>query len=753
MISPKWFGRWCGKHIRDWASLLIAGALVGVFFNATASGQPGAFALPSEEPVGFERILPRLKPRPTDAPKAILFLMEGLTGQDLRQGLALYGPVALWLERKAAGGLVATMGFGGADRYRSLATLSAGMKAFGDGRIGRVLEQDEVWEGTTAFAAYQRSVGMPPFLAPDHLKTLLNPYLPYLSRRNQSFQMKTVPLGLLAGSLSQKGLQVMTIGCQDILDAETGRFVVDRPALLAGLNDIGVGAGFAGRKLLKKDPNYPFGVRADEKRWEASLRTAWDYGDLLVLAPGDDARALACESERLFPLAVTHTFRILGITRQFLRPDRDLLIVVSYAPREGLEGSLLPVWVLGKGFHSGGLLRSLSTHRYGIVTLPDVTATLLHFFGATPSQPIHGTPLLSVPYPKDLNEKRLYLSGLAHSVRLNDGFLRPSVLTVWGWATAFFFLLTAFLIATSGTATDGWLRWLLLLGSFPAATHLSSLLLNFFLITVSFYWLLLAVLPVLMIIAPFFVTSPRLLSLLVIAWCFIWVIDAALRGLLSTDTPFGNSSFLAARFYGLGNAGAGLLVGSLLSAGFLHPSVVASGLLLIVGALLCGLPFFGANVGGALMACSGFVAFVSARKGFKWTLAALLIPIAILSVLVAIEVSRPEPMTHLGRFLRDVFADPGQTIWPMIYRKVSISLRVFRAAHWDAGLLATLTLLLAFWYRLGSDFRLKTLIGLALGGLIFNDTGPQTPFAVLFYPLITLSAMKVVSDAQTKKIS
>ncbi len=730
--------RWTGRIF------LLIGFLPLLLFSSRSSCQPGAMGLPAEEPIAPEQRLPRLKPRPSEAVRVVLFMMEGLVGEDLRDGLTVYGPVALWLETRSAAGLLATMGFGGSDRYRALATLSGGMKSFGDETVALTLEAEEQWEGGRAWDAYKRAVGMPPFLAPEPFQTLLNPYLLSLSRKNQLLQFKSVPFGVLADSLRARGLQVFSVGCSDRMDPQTGRLIIDRAPLLPGLTGTGVGAGRSGTVLLKKDPFFPFGIATDENVWFQTVKSAWRYADLLVLATGDDARACVYGSERLFPIALAHSFRLLGRVRRLLRPDRDLLIVLSYGPRAGFEASLPPIWIVGKGFGEGGLLSSSSTYRKGIVTLADVGATILSFFSAEPIARIQGTPIFALPFQGDLVAKRRYLAGLSRAIRLQDQWIRPVALNAWCWVAAFLFFVLSFLLAT-GKQPSGTLRRLaLFLGFYPTAVHLGSATFNSGLMTGVHPLLGVATAGSLVLWLASWSrrwTEGQIATVLLIASSLTWVSDSLLGGKLSADTVFGSSSFTAARFYGLGNAGAGLLVGALVSMPLVRSGVAITAITLLGAVFLCGAPLFGADIGGALMAAAGLVALISARKGLKWSLAAVLIPVAVLTVFAGIELSRPEPLTHWGRFLREVFGGDPHSVVAMVHRKITISLRVFRAAHWDAAFLSSLLLLMSLSHRLGGDWRTVTLFGLAVGALIFNDTGPQTPFAVLFYPLIVMAVL------------
>jgi hypothetical protein len=237
------------------------------------------------------------------------------------------------------------------------------------------------------------------------------------------------------------------------------------------------------------------------------------------------------------------------------------------------------------------------------------------------------------------------------------------------------------------------------------------------------------------------------ISIAVVLSSLLFALDAFIGGSMSVNTPFGYSLFFGGRYYGLGNVGMGLTLGAIYALALAldwRRWVAAS--LCFVGAILVGAPFSGANIGGALTGI--VVALMAIFSGrFRWW--HLLVAIAALVVFFGgfsvFELTRPEPLTHWGRFIRSV-AEGGLTSFAsMVWTKLGISLRAFRAIHWDIAFLAQLFLLSVLWWRQGRDWKLATLLAGIIAALLFNDSGPQTPVAFAFLPLCVLASKSLAN--------
>jgi hypothetical protein len=699
--------------------------------------------------------------------KVVLFIMDGLSYRHIFPtlpsapstshlfGLSSFGEVGEWLENRGSIALLNTMGYGGADRFRAAMTLACGVRAFGDETAALVFQVDEPMEADTALNAYHRRVGkfeLP--YAREPFKPLVFPMLAELKWRNEKMQKKPLPFGIVAQSLRQKGIRIAAIGCGDVPQLAQHQFgqINFRHPLLIALDENGLGVGLTDpQKLLRKDPSMPFGIAVDGRKWLEAVAEAWRLADLIVLYPGETFRADLYGSERLIPFVVRRELDLLRPVIERLNMERDLLLVFSLAPSKKSRCELSFICAVGKGVDQGGVLTSQTTHQYGVVSILDIPATVLKFFGIEPVSPINGSPILSVP-SENLNLHR-YLWGTGEAARVTDGWLRVTVLATWCVLQAIMFaaLAVILLVGQKAKISDRWQVPLALLTWLPVIVHLACSGVNATM--ASLFWkgagqiVLSAILVLVAVAASRNLLPVNTISIAVVLSSLLFARDAFIGGSMSVNTPFGYSLFFGGRYYGLGNVGMGLTLGAIYALALAldwRRWVAAS--LCFVGAILVGAPFFGANIGGALTGI--VVALMAIFSGrFRWW--HLLVAIAALVVFFGgfsvFELTRPEPLTHWGRFIRSV-AEGGLTSFAsMVWTKLGISLRAFQATHWDIAFLAQLFLLSVLWWRQDRDWKLATLLAGIIAALLFNDSGPQTPVAFAFLPLCVLASKSLAN--------
>ena len=696
--------------------------------------------------------------------KAVLFIMDGLSYRHIlsaphlaprtqhSSGLSSFGEVGEWLESKGSIALLNTMGYGGADRFRAAMTLACGVRAFGDETAALVLQADEPMEADTALNAYRRRVGN--FELPharEPFKPLVFPMLAELKWRNEKMQKKRITFGVVAQSLWRKGIRTVAIGCGDV-PANALPNPHFRHALLIALDENGLGIGLSdSQKLLRKDPSMPFGISVDKQRWSEAVGEAWRFADLIVLYPGETLRADLYGSERLIPLAIRRELDLLRPVIDRLNMERDLLLVFSLAPSRRSRYELSFICAVGKGIEQGGVLTSQTTHQHGVVSILDIPATALKFFGAKPVSPINGSPILSVP--SENFDRHRYLLGIGEAAKVTDGWLRVTVLATWCVLQAAMFAALAVILSVGQKAqiSDGWQVPLALLAWFPLVVHLAFSGINSAMS--SLLWRGIGQIALSAIFVSVAVAASRKMmpvksiSSAVILSSLLFALDALGSGFLSVNTPLGYSLFFGGRYYGLGNVVMGLTLGAIYALALaLNWQRWAMAGLCFSGAILVGAPFFGANIGGALTGIVIALTTIFAGR-FRWwhSLVAIAALVALLGGFSVFELTRPEPLTHWGRFIRSVAEGGLMAFTSMAWTKIGISLRAFRAIHWDIAFFAQLFLLSVLWWRLGWDWKLATLLAGIIAALLFNDSGPQTPVAFAFLPLCVLASRSLAN--------
>lgn len=201
--------------------------------------------------------------------------------------------------------------------------------------------------------------------------------------------------------------------------------------------------------------------------------------------------------------------------------------------------------------------------------------------------------------------------------------------------------------------------------------------------------------------------------------------SVALSGSVLEHTPFSSSITEAARFYGIGNEGAGLLIGCALAAGFELP-------ILLAVALVIGVPSLGANNGCFLAALVAIVARELARLPQTkrlWAAVLALVGIGLLFWgLARWDASRgAAEQTHLGQ----VVSGKRAGLLALVGRKLAMNGHLLVSSPWSLLMLVSGVLL--------ARRRAWTELAGGAAALALNDSGVLAA-ATLLVPLAALKA-------------
>jgi hypothetical protein len=244
------------------------------------------------------------------------------------------------------------------------------------------------------------------------------------------------------------------------------------------------------------------------------------------------------------------------------------------------------------------------------------------------------------------------------------------------------------------------------------------------------------------------------------------VLDQLSGGSLAVNGVFSYSTLVGARYYGLGNEGAGIVIGALLvvvgsrvdwygesrARGF-----IGAGLAVAAVAVL---PSIGANLGVAAWGVAGvFAAYLYARRRrvtvrlVLWGLAAAL---ALLGIAVLVEAATPGG-SHLGEALAGVLgggAGPAE----LVVRKIALSLAIVQATPFSLLLPVVLVLVIRLLASptgaLGGIVSGSRGLGAAIAGaccaaivaLVTEDSGAVVAALVLLFPLSVLVMRAVAPE-------
>lgn len=214
-------------------------------------------------------------------------------------------------------------------------------------------------------------------------------------------------------------------------------------------------------------------------------------------------------------------------------------------------------------------------------------------------------------------------------------------------------------------------------------------------------------------------------------------VDALFASPLQVDAPFGNSPIGAGRFFGVGNIGSGFLVAGLLLAGGLAidrwgrravPWVAAA---LVFGVVAGGAPGFGSDVGGVLFAVPAYGLLLlgarRARLGVRHVVALAGLALLALALFAAVDLVRDAgSQTHLAKSVGGGLGDG-------LLRKAILAAKT---VFMPMALLVPIAAVVFAVTRLfpGRDDALRfiscALVAAAVLGSLLNDSGMMVAAAV-----------------------
>ena len=428
------------------------------------------------------------------------------------------------------------------------------------------------------------------------------------------------------------------------------------------------------------------------------------------------------------------------ITELANRKDTTL-ITTGVGPNAGSDDPSLQV-VYRLGTTLPGWLTSASTRREGIVTLTDLTRTLIEFGGPTSSTPVDGSPF--AVYDTGLTVERIDAK-IRSVAALSDA--APIGYLALGLAGAVLFMIMVIgvlrgkfglpkLILTLGGVLAA---AMMLTGAVPWQDSRSP---GLFLSLLVAAWMVILT-PLALLVG----RRARVPAIIAAAGISVaaFTFDAALGAVMQPGSMLNSRPIFGLRWYGFGNvtfaayASAGLLL-----AGYIAHRCLAAGrrgaALAAVGAVgfgivICeGWPSMGSDFGGVIALTPAVLWLMLALSGARMTWPKLLaiggsavLAVALISVLDWLR--GPDRRTHLGNFVQRILDGDALDV---ISRKAVASAETIASIVGIGSLLIGVVLwIVIFVYvvpRISSDFStarsalIATLI-VAIVGTVLNDGG------------------------------
>jgi hypothetical protein len=349
--------------------LTVGGMLLGVL-PPFHTYETSASVVPGEEANAFT----------FSARKQLLLLVPELdfsAWEAIERAAEAYPHLHMLLQKGGVGAVSArTLGKGVEDVY---ATMGAGAPAGSDKDVFGLNRQEEK-SGLSAERLYLRYRGESSGAA-----GVLIPEFAQVEQMTARTGFLAVP-GLLGESLKAAQIPLYAYGNAD------GEHRVRFSTLVLADRQGRVASGDVGADVLQKDAASSFGVRMNggklSQLWKAAAQEAVvsvEWGDLSRLE--EERPKYSSEQYDLRKMAVLQELdRFIGDCVSRMSEGEGIWVVSvgkHYAPRQ--PGTLIPLLYYEPGIQ-GGLLTSKSTRRPGIVTLYDVTASVLSRY--TDSQPL-----------------------------------------------------------------------------------------------------------------------------------------------------------------------------------------------------------------------------------------------------------------------------------------------------------------------------------------------------------------------------
>lgn len=462
--------------------------------------------------------------------------------------------------------------------------------------------------------------------------------------------------------------------------------------------------------------------------------------------------------------------RLFGALEETYLDGKTMIVLATPSPPSALAnaGALqTPLIIAGRGYR--GILASSGTRWPGVINNSDVAPTVLSFFNLKIPTYLPGRALSSNPVADPIETiNRIADKAMANSAArstLLSGYITAVVLTIIG-------ALIVLLLWPRASAVIQLQPFLLSLMYVPVVMLLTNAL------GYSSAWLPLAINPVISLTAGWLTWMVRrsdpFFALAAVSMTTVTVLLAQLPfgSFLERNSVMGMNSIIGARFYGIGNEYAGVLLAAAVVAfatalslrqgpPAVHTGRAAVILFLALTAII-GLPTLGANVGGAIAAVATGIILTLLLRGHHLQVrhaAYILIAIVIAVSAILFVDNLTSSQSHAVRAASLIRGGGPNQALVIISRKLATNFKLLIHSSWT-NILAVAAVL-AIGLRLGLEQTLdatkrdypsmligfKTIVLGSIAALIFNDSGVVA--AAIMVMFATLSWLYlVIGEAQ-----
>lgn len=575
--------------------------------------------------------------------------------------------------------------------------------------------------------------------------------------------------GLLGETLKSNGIRAASVGNSDCRSRASRLGTVlaaDRKGFLP--------RGAVGDAMSLGTPRQDDCCRADMDLLARQVRKWHALSDFLVVEFCDTACAAQWhigegQGGRAFmPYMIGPMRRLDALLGQILdMADLETTQIVVLSPTPSVRDyearrALSPVLFLGNGVPRGGAVpMARSTRRPGLVVNLDLATHITRYFGIEPPADFMGADIAFVkrrapiPYLRNFAERNTFVE--------SHGFLLRRAVTLH----TVIILLCAFVFFMNKPGAETWRQRLKVPMLFTMSVYLGFLLVAAFggvRSDAGFYLILIGLCAAAAAAAHRAGSAARGLIILCGAYTVAIALDQIAGGPLIKNSVMGYFPQRGARFYGIGNEYAGMLISApvflygLLLDGEERAAERARRVFPFVFAFLvfvCASPFWGANFGATVSCATAYLVMALLARGWRmrWFHIPLsaLIAILALAFMALLDSLLPWADSHVGELVRRTMQSGGmQEAVDIAWRKIAVNLRLMRVPVWSALFVVNLALTILFLARAPRRVRvaferapgvrraLAASLAGALMALAVNDSGLVAAAVALCLPVLAV---------------
>ncbi|MBS4535373.1 hypothetical protein GOQ29_07045 [Clostridium sp. D2Q-14] len=404
--------------------------------------------------------------------------------------------------------------------------------------------------------------------------------------------------------------------------------------------------------------------------------------------------------------------------------SRDRVIIISPNVKEGFDKGLTPAIIWGKDINKG-LLYSDSTKREGIISNLDIAAEIVKNFNIYEDD-FKNNGIENIDYKSNLN----YINELNNKINKTSNLRIPilKIVIIIGFLLLILYLIFSLLVIENKYIISLLSYIVYILCLLPLVLIIGPIFNN------NIYFILILLFSLLILFKFLNVKIQYIFSLIFI----ILIIDILNKNKLILFSVLGYDPIIGARYYGLGNEMAGILIFSMVM--FSDMITEKNNKSLIMGIyfftfLIVIFPQWGSNLGSGIAIFIMFLYLVyrdfKEKEYDKVIIKILLISLIIIFLVVIYILFLSTGESHITNFLSIIFSNGLKGSLSIFKRKVLVNIRLIGNSLWSKMFLITIPIM---FYLINKFIKYKSLnkidltlfnsliIG-SIVGFLANDSG------------------------------